>query len=76
MQTDSASNPGESLARVTTIILNVFETAGLFLMENETETMLPRGPNQAPLTSPLAIDAAGQGYIRTVQSVYHSGHIN
>ena len=43
---------------------------GLTVSEKKTESMLLRGPNQAPLTSPLGVEAAGHGYKQTVQFVY------
>ena len=45
-----------------TVIVTVFEAAGLTVSENNTDTMLLRTPDQAPLTSPLIIEAAVQNY--------------
>ena len=50
-----------------TVIVTVFEAAGLTVSEKKTETMLLRTPNQAPQTSPLVIEAAGQRYRQTMQ---------
>ena len=47
----------EVLAKIMTV--TVFEAAGLTVSE-KTETMLLRTPDQAPCTSPLVIEAAGQ----------------
>ena len=43
-----------------TVILTVFEAAGLTVSEKKTETMLLRTPNQAIRTSPLVVEVAGQ----------------
>ena len=58
------SKSAEGLAEMMTVIVTVFEAAGLTVSE-KTETMLPRTPDQAPCTSPLDIEAAGQRYRRT-----------
>ena len=50
----------EGLAKIMTVIVTVFEAVGLTVSEIKTETMLPRTPDQAPRTSPLVIEAAGQ----------------
>ena len=44
-----------------TVVVTVFEAAGLTVTE-KTETMPLRTPDQAPRTSPLVIEAAGQRY--------------
>ena len=49
-----------------TVIVTVFEAAGLTVSE-KTETMLLRTPDQAPCTSPLVIETAGQRYRQTTQ---------
>ena len=51
------------------VIVTVFEAAGLTVSE-KTETMLLRTPDQAPCTSPLVIEAAGQRYRQTTQFLY------
>ena len=58
-----------------TVIVTVFDAAGLTVSE-KTETMLLRTPDQAPCTSPLAIEAAGQRYGQTTQFLYLSGLID
>ena len=59
----------EGLAKMTTVIVTVFKAAGLTVSEKKTETMLPRTPDQAPQTSPLVIEAAGQRYRQAAQFV-------
>ena len=62
----------EGLAKMMAIIVTVFEAAGLTVSEKKTETMLLRAPDQAPRTSPLVIEAAGQRYRQATQE-YLSG---
>ena len=59
-----------------TVIVNVFEAAGLTVSEKNTETMPLRTPNQTPLTSPLVIEAAGQRHKQTVHFLYLSDLVN
>ena len=59
-----------------TVIVTVFDAAGLTVCEKKTETMLLRTPDQAPCTSPLVIEAAGQRYRKTTQFVYLGGLID
>ena len=54
----------------------MFEAAGLTVSEKKTETMMVRTPNQAPLSSPLVVEAAGQKYKQTSQFVYLGGAVN
>ena len=54
------SKSTEGLAKMMTVIVKVFEEAGLTVSEQKTETMILRTPDQAPCTSPLVIEAAGQ----------------
>ena len=54
------SKSAEGLAKMMTVIVTVFEAAGLTVSENNTDTMLLRTPDQAPRTSPLVIEAAGK----------------
>jgi len=61
------------LAKMMTVIVTVFEAAGLTVSEKKTEIMLLRTPNQAPQTSPLVIEAAGQRYRQTTQFFYLGG---
>ena len=63
----------EGLAKMMTVIVTVFEAAGLTVSEKKTETMLLRTPDQAPRTSPLVIEAAGQRYRQTTQFLYLGG---
>ena len=42
-----------------TVIVTVFESAGLTVSEKKTETMLLRTPDKTSLTPPLVIEAAG-----------------
>ena len=65
----------EGLAKMMTVIVTVFEAAGLTVSE-KTETMLMQTPNQAPCTSPLVIKAAGQRHRRTTQFLYLGGLID
>ena len=60
------SKTAEGLARMMTVIVTIFEAAGLRVSE-KTETMLLRTPDQAPCTSPLVIEAAGQWYKKITQ---------
>ena len=53
------SKSAEGFAKMMTVIVTVFEAAGLTVSE-KTETMLLRTPDEAPCTSPLVIEAAGQ----------------
>ena len=58
-----------------TVIVTVFDAAGLTVSE-KTETMLLRTPDQAPCTSTLVIEAAGQRYRHTTQFLYLGGLID
>ena len=70
------SNSAEGLAKMMTVIVTVvFEAAGLTVSE-KTETMLLRTPDQAPCTSPLVIEAAGQRYRQTTQVLYLGSFID
>ena len=59
-----------------TVIVTVFEAAGLTVSEKKTETMLLRTPNQEIRTSPLVVDAAGQRYMQTMQFLYLAGLVD
>ena len=65
----------EGLAKMT-VIVTIFETAGLTASEKKTETMLLRTPDEAPCTSPLVIEAAGQRYGQKTQFLYLGGLID
>ena len=54
------SKSAEGLAKVMTVVVTVFEAVGLRVSEKKIETMLLRTPDQAPCTSALVIEAAGQ----------------
>ena len=54
------SKSAEGLAKKLTVIVTVFEAAGLTVSEKKTEFILLRTPDQASCTSPLVIEATGQ----------------
>ena len=66
----------EGLAKMMTVIVTVFEGAGLTVSENKTGTMLLRTLNQVLPTSPLVVEAAGQTYMQTMQFLYLGGLID
>ena len=70
------SKSAEGLAKKLTVIVTVFEAAGLTVSEKKTDTMLLRTPDQAPCTSPLVVEAAGQRYTQTAQFLYLGGLID
>ena len=53
-----------------TVIVTVFEAAGLTASEKNTETMLLRTPDQTRCTSPLVVEAAGQKFCR-IMKIFH-----
>ena len=53
------SKPAEGLAEMITVIVTVFEAAGLKVSGKKTETMLIQTPDQTTLAPPIAIEAAG-----------------
>ena len=53
-----------------TVIVTVFEAAGLTASEKNSETMLLRTPDQTACTSPLVVEAAGQRCRQTTQFLY------
>ena len=61
----------EGLAKMT-VIVTIFETAGLTASEKKTETMLLRTPDEALCTSPLVIVAAGQRYRQTTHCLLYT----
>ena len=66
LYTDDAgvvSKSAEGLAKMITVLVTVFEAAGLTVSEKKTETMLLQTPDQTTLVPPLVIQAAGQRYI-------------
>ena len=57
------SKSAEALAKLMTLIVTVFETAGLTVSEKKTETMLLRMWDQTPTAPSLVIEAVfGQRY--------------
>ena len=72
---DAGIKSAKGLAKMMTVIVTVFEAAGLAVFEKKTETMLLRTPNHAPRTSPLVIEAAGQIYWQTMQVWYQGGFV-
>ena len=71
-----ASKSAEGLAKTMTAIVTVFKAAGPKVSDKKAETMLLRTPDQAPCTSPLVIEAAGQRYRQTTQFLYLGGFID
>ncbi|CAB1108585.1 unnamed protein product [Ectocarpus sp. CCAP 1310/34] len=75
------SRSAEGLARMMTIIVEVFGEFGLTLSEKKTETLLMRAKDK-PTTSqpasppPLTIEAAGQRYAQTTEFRYLGGLVN
>ena len=65
------SKSAEGHAKMMTVIVTVFEAAGL--TEKKTETMLLRTPDQTTLAPPLVIEEAGQRYKQTAQLLYLPG---
>ena len=57
------SKSAEGLAKMMTVIVTVFEAAGLTVSE-KSETMLLRIPDQAPCTSPLVTRQQARGIDR------------
>ena len=66
----------EGLAKMMTVIVPVFEAAGLAVSEKKTESMLLRTPDQTTLTPPLVINAAGQRYKQTARFFHLGGTIH
>ena len=70
------SKSAEGLAKMMTVIVTVFKEADLTVSEKKTETMLLRTTDQAPRTSPLAIEAAGQRYRQATHFSYLGDLVN
>ena len=66
----------DGLAKMMTVIVTVFEAAGLTVPEKMTETMLLRTPDQAPCTSTIVIEAAGQSHRQPTSFMYLGGLID
>ena len=71
-----ASTSAEGLAKMMTVIVTVFEAAGLTVSEKKTETMPLRTPNEAIWISSLVIEAGGQRYMQTMQFLYLGGLVD
>ena len=72
----TVSKSAGGLAKMMTVIVTVFEAAGIMVSETKTETMLPQTPDQTTLAPPLVMEAAGQRYKQTTQLLYPSGIIH
>ena len=70
------SKPAEGLAEMITVIVTVFEAAGLKVSGKKTETMLIQTPDQTTLAPLLVIKAASQSYKQTTQLLYLGGIIH
>ena len=68
------SKSAEALAKLMTLIVTVFETAGLTVSEKKTETMLLQTRDRTP-TAPSLV-AAGQRYRQTTQFLQLGGIIH
>ncbi|CAB1116553.1 unnamed protein product [Ectocarpus sp. CCAP 1310/34] len=80
--TGVVSRSAEELARMMTIIVEVFGEFGLTVSEKKTETLLMRAKDKPTTTSqpapppPLTIEAAGQKYAQTAEFRYLGGLVN
>ena len=70
------SKLAEGLAKMRTVIVTVFEAAGLTVSERKTEMMLLRTPGQTSLAPPLVIEAVGQRCRQTNQFSHLGGVIH
>ena len=70
------SRSAEGLAKMMTVIVTVFEAAGLTVSEKYTETKLLRTLNQVLPISLLVVEAAGQRYMQTMRFLYLCGLID
>ena len=68
------SKSAEGLAKTTTVIVTVFEAAGLTESETKTETMLLQTPDPTTFAPPIVIEAVGQRYKQTAQFLYLGGN--
>ena len=64
------SRSAEGLDKMMTVIVTVFEAAGVTVSKRKTETILLRTPDQTSLAPPLVIEATGQRYRQTNQFLY------
>ena len=75
------SGSPEGLAKVMTVIVTVFEAAGLTVSEKKIlvkkmETMLFRTPHQESHQEPYVVEAADQSYKQTNQFTYLGGVVD
>ena len=72
------SRSADGLARMMTIIVQVFGEFGLTVSEKKTETLLMRVKEKQPTPPPppLIIEAAGQKYTQTLEFRYLGGLVN
>ena len=66
----------EGLAKIMTVIVTVFEAAGLTVSKKKTETTLQRTLGQVLPTSPLAVESVGKRYMQTIQFMSLGGLID
>ena len=71
----SVSKSAEALAKMTTVIVTVFEAAGITVSEKKTDTALLLAPDHALWSSPLVIEAGSQRSIRA-KFLCFSGLVN
>ena len=71
----SVSKSAEALAKMTTVIVTVFEAAGITVSEKKTDTALLLAPDHALWSSPLVIEAGSQRSIRATFLCF-SGLVN
>ena len=70
------SKSAEGLAKMMTVIVTVFEAAGLTVSEKKTETIVAATLSQVHPTSPLVVEAAGQRNTQAMKFVYLGGLID
>ena len=74
------SKSANGLARMMTIIVEVFREFGLMVSEKKTETLVMRvkenPPSLLPPPPPLIVEAAGQRYVQTTEFRYLGGLVN
>lgn len=59
-----------------TVIMIVFEAAGLTVSDKKTETIRSRTPHQKPPHEPLVVEVADQGHKQTNQCIYLGGLVD
>ena len=72
----TVSKSAEGIAKMTTVIVTVFEAAGLTVSEKNNKTMLLETQDLASRAPPFDIEAAGQMYEQTTKFLYLSGVIH